>query len=58
VSGGSEQWCRGTVEQLAERLVATGLTTDADVEQFLTMSADPTNYYLPPLMISAWGRRP
>jgi ubiquinone/menaquinone biosynthesis C-methylase UbiE len=57
VSGGSEQWTRGTVEQLAERLVATGLTTADDIEMFLTASAQPSSYYLPPLMVSAWGQR-
>jgi hypothetical protein len=42
----------------ADRLVATGLTTATDLEQFLAASAEPGIYYLPPLMVSAWGRRP
>jgi SAM-dependent methyltransferase len=58
VSGGREQWSRGTVEQLAERLVATGLTTVDDIELFLAVSAKPETFYLPPLMVSAWGQRP
>jgi 2-polyprenyl-3-methyl-5-hydroxy-6-metoxy-1,4-benzoquinol methylase len=58
VAGGSEQWTRGSVEQLASRLVGTGLASAADVELFLGASADPGTYYLPPLMVSAWGRRP
>jgi len=58
VSGGTEQWTRGSFEQLADRLVATGPATAADIELFLTISADPGVFYLPPLMVSAWGRRP
>jgi ubiquinone/menaquinone biosynthesis C-methylase UbiE len=57
-SGGSEQWTRGTVEQLAAKLVDTGLTSEADLELFLRVSAQPDTYYLPPLMVSAWGQRP
>ncbi len=58
VSGGSEQWTRGSFEQLADRLVGTGLTTASDIELFLKISARPETYYLPPLMVSAWGQRP
>ena len=57
VSGGSEQWVRGSVEQLAERLIATGITTADDVEWFLDASQKPDTYYLSPLMVSAWGQR-
>jgi len=57
VSGGSEQWTRGSAQQLAERLVATGVTTAADIWWFLAATAEPGMYYLPPLMISAWGQR-
>ena len=57
VSGGSEQWVRGSAEQLAERLVATGITTADDIQWFLDASAKPGIYYLPPLMVSAWGQR-
>jgi SAM-dependent methyltransferase len=58
ISGGAEQWTRGTVEQLADRLVGTGIVTAGEVEQFLAASAQPDTYYLPPLMVSAWGQRP
>jgi SAM-dependent methyltransferase len=57
VSGGSEQWTRGSIEQLAERVVATGIATADDVAWFLAASAKPDFYYLPPLMVSAWGQR-
>jgi SAM-dependent methyltransferase len=58
VAGGTENWTRGTVEQLAERLVGTGLVTATDVELFLAATAQPSTHYVPPLMVSAWGRRP
>jgi len=58
VAGGSEQWTRGTVEQLAGRLVATGLASSGDIEEFLALSAQPGTRYVPPLMVSAWGQRP
>jgi 2-polyprenyl-3-methyl-5-hydroxy-6-metoxy-1,4-benzoquinol methylase len=58
VTGGSEQWARGTVEQLAPALVGTGLVTDADIERFLAVTADPDVFYVCPLMVSAWGQRP
>jgi ubiquinone/menaquinone biosynthesis C-methylase UbiE len=58
VSGGNEQWTRGSVEQLAGRMPATGLASEEDIELFLRISAEPDTYYLPPLMVSAWGQRP
>lgn len=57
-TGGTENWTRGTVQQLADHLVATGLTSREDIEEFLAASARPDACYLPPLMVSAWGRRP
>jgi hypothetical protein len=57
VTGGTETWTRGTIEQLADRLVGTGLTSRADIELFLATTAQPATFYLPPLMVSAWGRR-
>ncbi len=40
VSGGNEQWTRGSIEQLAERLVATGEATADDIQWFLAASAE------------------
>jgi SAM-dependent methyltransferase len=57
ITGGTENWTRGTIEQLADRLVSTGLTTPADIELFLATTAQPATFYLPPLMVSAWGER-
>lgn len=58
VAGGTEQWTRGTIEQLSVGLVNTGLTSAEDIELFLAASSDPGIFYLPPLMVSAWGQRP
>ena len=57
VTGGTENWTRGTVEQLADRFVSTGLTSPADIELFLATTAQPSTFYLPPFMVSAWGQR-
>jgi 2-polyprenyl-3-methyl-5-hydroxy-6-metoxy-1,4-benzoquinol methylase len=58
VTGGTESWTRGTIEQLADRLVGTGMTSPADIELLLTTTAQPSTRYLTPLMVSAWGQRP
>lgn len=55
--GNSGDWVRLSVEQLRHGLVATGLTTDAEIAEFLEFSADPGVRYLPPFMVTAWGRR-
>ena len=58
VSGGTEQWTRGSVEQLGEPLIRTGLVTADDLSRFLSLSADRSAHYTPPSMASVWGRRP
>jgi hypothetical protein len=58
VSGGTEQWTRGTVEQLGAHLARTGLVTTDELARFLDLSADKSAHYAPPSMVSAWGRRP
>ena len=58
VSGGTEQWTRGTVEQLGEPLIRTGLVTADDLSRFLAVSAERSTHYAPPSMASVWGRRP
>jgi SAM-dependent methyltransferase len=57
-AGGLEYWARGSIEQLADRLVATGLVTAADVQPYLTLAADPAFLYPTPILVSAWGQRP
>jgi SAM-dependent methyltransferase len=58
VNGGTEQWTRGTAEQLRMHFVRTGLATEDDLSGFLTVSAERSVHYAPPSMASAWGRRP
>jgi 2-polyprenyl-3-methyl-5-hydroxy-6-metoxy-1,4-benzoquinol methylase len=58
LAGGTEDWVSGSVEQLSERLVGSGVANAADIELFLAVTRNPSTYYVPPLMISAWGRRP
>jgi 2-polyprenyl-3-methyl-5-hydroxy-6-metoxy-1,4-benzoquinol methylase len=58
IAGGTDSWTRGSIEQLADRLPGTGLTSPADVELFLATTAQPSTFYAPPLLISAWGQRP
>ena len=58
VSGGTEQWTRGTAEQLGEPLIRSGLVTADDHSQFLAVSAERSTHYAPPSIASAWGRRP
>jgi len=57
-AGGSEFWARGSIEQLADHLVATGVVTAADVRRYLTLAADPAFLYPTPILVSAWGQRP
>jgi SAM-dependent methyltransferase len=58
VRGGSERWTRGTIEQLADKLVGAGLADRADIDAYLDATAQPSTLYAPPFMVSAWGRRP
>lgn len=58
VRGGTEVWTRGTLEQLADRIISTGLATAEDIDLFLSATAVPSTLYAPPFMVSAWGRRP
>jgi SAM-dependent methyltransferase len=58
VPGGTENWVSGTIEQLAGRLAGTGLVTAGDIGLFLALVADRSAFYVPPLMVSAWGQRP
>ena len=58
VSGGTEQWTRGTAEQLADHFVRTGLATADDLSRFLTISEERSVHYATPCMATAWGRRP
>ena len=58
VAGGTENWVPGTIEQLAEHLVSSGLVTADDIESVLALTADPSCHYAPSSMVTAWGQRP
>jgi SAM-dependent methyltransferase len=60
VSGGgtSGDWVRLTVDQLRPGFVATGYVSAAEVDEFLELSQHPGTRYLPPFIVTAWGRRP
>lgn len=57
-AGGREYWARGSIEQLADRLVKTGMVTAGDVQRYLVFAADPAFLYPTPILVSAWGQRP
>jgi SAM-dependent methyltransferase len=58
VAGGTENWVRGSIQQLAERLEGTGLVSADEVARFLSLAADGSSHYTPPFMVTAWGQRP
>ena len=59
VRGGSPvDWVRLTFEHLGPKLVAAGLVSAEDVTECLAHVADPGSWYVPPVMVTAWGRRP
>jgi SAM-dependent methyltransferase len=58
VAGGTENWVRGTLEQLGGPLVQTGLATTEEVDQGLALMVEPSTLYATPCMVSAWGQRP
>jgi SAM-dependent methyltransferase len=49
---------RLSLESLRGPLVESGALSEADVEAALAAVDDPTNVFVSPLMIGAWGRRP
>jgi SAM-dependent methyltransferase len=58
VRGGADRdWVRLTVEHLHPRLVSTGLLSADDIDRFLELTAQPSAWYAPPFMVTAWGRR-
>lgn len=58
VAGGTETWIPGTIEQLSQHMVGTGLVTASDVESALAVMADRSCHYAPSFMVTAWGQRP
>jgi hypothetical protein len=58
VAGGTENWIRGSIQQLGARLEGTGLVSADEVARFLAVAADGSGHYALPFMVTAWGRRP
>jgi SAM-dependent methyltransferase len=58
VTAGQERWTHGTVAQLGPRMVSAGLLTEDELADFLALPADGSVRYLPPMMVTVWGRRP
>ncbi len=59
LSGGSSgNWVTLSFTQLAPRMVKSGLLREGEVERFLQAVAQSAARYLPPFMVTAWGRRP
>jgi hypothetical protein len=57
VTGVSGEWVRLSYEHLRQPMLTTGLLTEADVGRDSAFLSDPNSLYLPPFMVSAWGRR-
>jgi 2-polyprenyl-3-methyl-5-hydroxy-6-metoxy-1,4-benzoquinol methylase len=57
VCGVPGAWVRLSYEYLRQPMLATGLLTEADIERDWAFLSDPHSRYLPPFMVSAWGRR-
>ena len=58
VAGGTSDLTRLVVELAADRLPGTGLVTASDIQSFLALTADPSFFYAPTLLVTAWGQRP
>jgi predicted O-methyltransferase YrrM len=52
-----DDWVRMTLDHLRTPIAAMGLATDDEVE-YAYKAMDSDNFHVPPLMVSAWGRRP
>jgi hypothetical protein len=47
-----------TSVQLRDRIVATGLVTDAEMDEYLALHDDEDFVTMTVIILSAWGRRP
>jgi hypothetical protein len=58
VSGGiADGWVPLSVEHLLSRMLASGLLSEADARRIPEFFGDTNGRYLPPLMVTTWGRR-
>jgi SAM-dependent methyltransferase len=53
----SGDWVTLSMEHLAPRMVAAGLLDEGEVDRFVQAVAEPSTRYMPPFMVTAWGRR-
>jgi SAM-dependent methyltransferase len=60
VVGGSKlaKYWRLTWEHLRGQLIASGLLTQWDVDEFVSLLEDPQFVWMAPAIVTAWGRRP
>jgi hypothetical protein len=58
VAGGTETWIPGTIKQLSQHMLGTGLVTVSDIDSALTVMADPSCHYAPSFMVTARAQRP
>ena len=49
---------RVTLEQQQDHLLAAGLLTPAELEEYRTLLESPEYRWLSPIAMSVWGRRP
>jgi hypothetical protein len=56
--GAAHDFGRSTFMVLRGPLVASGLMTHDEIDQFLRMTLDPQSQYVPFVMTSVWARRP
>ncbi len=49
---------RLSLDSLSAALLERGLLTEAEMEHARVGLADPSNTYLTPILVSAWGRAP
>jgi SAM-dependent methyltransferase len=47
----------GTAQALRPKMVAAGIATDAEIEEYIGLLTDPSRIVVEPSVISVWGRR-
>jgi 2-polyprenyl-3-methyl-5-hydroxy-6-metoxy-1,4-benzoquinol methylase len=58
VSGGTENFTRGSIEHLVQPMIATGKASAADIELALAVTGDASAFYAVVPLVTAWGQRP
>ena len=47
----------GTAQALRSKMAAAGISTDAEIEEYVGLLSDPARIAVDPSVISVWGRR-